>query len=312
MPSYEVSRSIVIDRSPQQVFDAIADYQTWTTWSPWLIAEPGCQVTVSSPPNAVGSSYAWEGRIVGAGRLEHQVLLPAEKIEDQLTFIKPFKSVCKTSFHFQPSGSGTRLTWKMNAAMPWFMFWMIPMLKTFIGMDYQRGLTMLKEWLETGTIQSKTNVIGIESIQPVRMAGVVGRSSVDEIGPAMEQTFASAEQKFSQLGLSTTGGKISVYTRFDIKKGTFDYISGFLVDQDLEIPPASELKIWSLPACQAFRVEHIGSYHHLGNGWSVANQLVRHQKLKQCKQGTFEIYRSTPPETAPSDLTTDIYLPLKN
>lgn len=312
MPAYEVARSVVIKKSPQQVFDAIADYRTWTTWSPWLIAEPDCRVTISADPSSVGSYYTWDGQIVGAGKLEHQTLVSGQKIVDQLTFVKPFKSVCQTRFDLEPTGSGTKLTWHMNATMPWFMFWMIPMLKTFIGMDYQRGLNMLKEWLETGTIQSKTNVIGIESIGAIRMAGIASQATVDDVGRSMENAFATARQKFSEAGLSTESGMISVYTRFDVKRGVFDYISGFLLADDAVVSTATGLSIWSLPAGRAFRVEHIGGYQHLGNGWSVANQLVRHQKLKQSKLGTFEIYRTTPPDTADVDLKTDIYLPLKS
>ncbi len=43
------------------------------------------------------------------------------------------------------------------------------------------------------------------------------------------------------------------------------------------------LSEWSAPASSAFRVEHIGSYDHCGNGWSVAQQHVRHKKIKLSK-----------------------------
>ena len=35
----------------------------------------------------------------------------------------------------------------MRGALPWFLFWMRPAMETFIGMDYERGLKMLKDWL---------------------------------------------------------------------------------------------------------------------------------------------------------------------
>jgi hypothetical protein len=59
-----------------------------------------------------------------------------------------------------------------------------------------------------------------------------------------------------------------------------------------------------------FRVEHIGAYKHLGNAWSIAKQVVRYKKMKQCRVGTYEIYRTVPP-TPEQELVTDIYLPLK-
>ena len=37
---------------------------------------------------------------------------------------------------------------------------MKPQMETFIGMDYERGLKMLKEWIETDKIESMTRVRG--------------------------------------------------------------------------------------------------------------------------------------------------------
>tara|TARA_Y100001934_G_C11997707_1_gene606188 strand:- start:85 stop:234 length:150 start_codon:yes stop_codon:yes gene_type:complete len=44
MAEFSVSQSIVVDKDPETVFDAVADFGTW---SPWLIAEPDAKVTVT-------------------------------------------------------------------------------------------------------------------------------------------------------------------------------------------------------------------------------------------------------------------------
>ena len=106
------------------------------------------------------------------------------------------------------------------------------------------------------------------------------------------------------------GSVLSVYLDFNMKTGTFDYIGGFEIPAGTSTA-SSGLSHWSLPACQAFHVEHTGSYENLGNAWSAANQIVRYRKLKQSKVGAFEIYRNNPETTDPADLKTDIYLPLK-
>ena len=311
MPKFQLARTAVINAPPGKVFQTIADYGTWTTWSPWLLADPEATVTVSQNSSSVGSTYHWTGTVTGEGELAHRTLQPNQLIEDNLTFIKPFKSLAKTSFQLRPEGQGTHVEWSMDSSLPWFLFWMIPMMKTFIGMDYQRGLNMLKDLIETGSIPSKTNVHGIEPVQSFRMAGVAASTSVDKVGAAMEQSFATAQATFKRLGVPMNGAMISVYTKFNVKAGVFDYISGYVIPKDVQVPANSGLTTWELPACNAFRVEHVGSYRHLGNGWSVANQLARHRKLKQSRAGTYEIYRTTPPETPEEELVTDIYLPLK-
>jgi DNA gyrase inhibitor GyrI len=199
----------------------------------------------------------------------------------------------------------------MHGSLPWFLFWMRPMMQTLVGMDYDRGLKMFKEWLETGAIQSQTHLKGQVPVGPLHVLGVRGACHIDQISSAMEGAFSKAHQLFKQQNLPTDGGMISVYHKFDIKSATFEFTCGFLVPQRL-LSEAGSLAQWSLPAGRAFCVEHIGSYLHLGNAWSVANQIVRAQKLKQCKLGTFEIYKSFPPATPEAECVTEIYLPLRS
>ncbi|HMO12505.1 MAG TPA: SRPBCC family protein [Pirellulaceae bacterium] len=311
MPAFSVAKNIVVNASADKVFATVADFGTWTSWSPWLIAEPEAKVVVSSNPSSIGSTYAWEGDVTGQGIIKHVKLEPGQLIEEELEFIKPFKSRAKIAFEFRPSSSGTEVIWTMESSLPWFLFWMIPMMKTFIGMDYRRGLNMLKDYIETGSIPSKTIVHGVEAISPLRMAGLAGACHVDNVGETLHTKYVEVERIFNRLGISTEGGMIAVYTRFQVKQQVFQYICGYVIPANENVPLDCGLTTWSLPACKAFRVEHIGSYRHLGNGWSVANQIARYRKLKQQRIGTFELYRTTPPTTPEAELATDIYLPLK-
>ncbi len=310
MPKFHVKRSISIDASPEKVFEIVSDYSTWTTWSPWLCAEPDAKVTVSKDPASVGSTYAWEGEITGAGEMEHLRLEPGQKIEDEIRFLKPFKSTSSVSFDIDDADGKTSLTWHMRGAMPWYMFWMVPMMETFIGMDYERGLKMLKEWIETGEIESKTNIRGVESIGPLRMLGVRKQCTFDNIGSSMESAFKDVAEKLAQHNIQVEGEGISVYHHMDAKARTFDYTSGFLVPDSIGEFPA-DFSTWSIPKVQALVTEHVGRYDHLGNAWSAANQHARYKKLKQSKAGAFEVYKNNCDSTPPAELRTVIYLPLK-
>jgi effector-binding domain-containing protein len=311
MPKYQITESIHIDASPQRVFEAVADYRTWTTWSPWLICEPEAKVTVSPDPSSVGSTYAWLGDLTGQGQMIHQKLEPYRAIEDELTFLKPFKSVCRIGFRIDPEFGGSKLTWTMNGSLPWFLFFMVSSMKTILSMDFRRGLLMLKDLLEKGSIPSQSTVHGVVTIPQIRMAGIADTALIHEIGPAMNQAIQTAKSEFARAGLSTSKPPVSVYTRFAIAKQTFDFIAGYEIGEGDRIDPNGPLKVWSTPSNKAFRIEHVGSYHHLGNPWAIANGICRHKKLKQRKEGTFEIYRNWPGEVPESELVTDIYLPLR-
>lgn len=310
MPKFHVHRSTVINDTPENVFAKVADFGTWTKWSPWLCAEPDAEVVVSEDSSSIGSVYSWKGEVVGQGEVEHRVLEPGTLIDEEIRFVKPFKSKSDVSFDFEPSGDGTKITWHMKGSMPWFLFWMIPQMEVFIGMDYERGLKMLKEWIETGTILSETNVRGVQSVGPLKMAGIRKTTSITDVAASMKDAYAEAEAAFCKGGLAIEEAGISVYHKFDMKAGTFDYTAGWIIPTSTETIPEG-LSRWSIPSVNALRVDHKGSYDNVGNGWSAAHQVARYKKLKQSRAGTFEIYRNDPGETAPADLQTEIYLPLK-
>ncbi len=310
MPKYQVVRAEVINVPSEQVFQTIADFKTWKTWSPWLICEPEAKVVVTDNSNSVGSNYEWTGKLTGQGKIQHRTLVENTLIEDDLNFIKPFKSYADIRFQIAEHAAGCKVIWTMDSSMPWFLFWMIPMMKTFLGMDFARGLRMLKEWLETGEITSKSTVHGVQEVEQFRIAGIANSCAVDDVGASMEASFAKARSEFKRLGIPLDGQMVSVYTKFGMKSGTFDYISGYIIPENVSIPSDSSLKVWKTTSTKAFHVAHVGSYEHLGNGWSIANAHVRGHKLKQCRGGTYEVYRTVPP-TPQSQLLTDIYLPLK-
>lgn len=308
MPRFRVSESTIIDAPPEKVFQMVSDFGTWTTWSPWLCAEPNAEVCVSDDPNSEGSVYAWRGEIVGQGEIEHQLLRPGQLIEDEIRFLKPFKSTSQVSFEFERVGDGTKITWNMNGSLPWFMFWMVSTMQTLIGMDYDRGLKMLKEYIETGSVASRTTIRGVETVGPIKMLGVRKTCTLDQIQSSMEDAISTTLRKLNAGNQPADGEKISVYHHFDMKSKVFDYTAGVIVPKETG---DAGLSSWEIPKSRALAVEHVGSYAHLGNAWSAAYQYARYKKLKQSKVGAFEIYKNDPDQTAPADLRTDVFLPLK-
>lgn len=79
-----------------------------------------------------------------------------------LHFFKPFKSKAQVMIEIKPiSDSQTEVTWHMDGKMPFFLFFLINSMKTMIGGDYGRGLKMREEYVETGSVKSKTEIVGV-------------------------------------------------------------------------------------------------------------------------------------------------------
>ncbi|QDU79823.1 Bacterial transcription activator, effector binding domain [Polystyrenella longa] len=309
MPKFHVTRSIEIDASPEKVFGVVSDFNTWPKWSPWLIAEPEAKVTISSESNSVGSTYAWDGDVTGAGELQWQKLDGPNYIESEIRFLRPMKSVSKVSFNIESVGSGSRIHWNMDGSLPWFLFWMVGMMNGWIGSDYDRGLKMLKEWIETGHINSRVIVHGKDIVESIRMVGVRRTCTFDKMMSVMEDAIVELHHKLETAGIRDHGLMMTVYHRFNMKKQETEFTIGYTIP-DSETAP-DDLDEWSTLATPAYYIEHIGSYEHLGNAWSTGQTHLRNKKLKASKTSPFEIYRNSPSETDEKDLVTDVYMPLK-
>ncbi|HBE65494.1 MAG TPA: transcriptional regulator [Rhodopirellula baltica] len=319
MPAFHIQRSQTIDADTRDVYDAVRDYSTWTRWSPWLQVDPDAEVTVSDPSNELGATYHWKGELVGEGSMTHRQLQAPKSlsanasVQADLAFVKPFKSQSKVEFEIEPvmtdGRPGSKITWHMRGKLPWFLFWMRSMMETFVGMDYERGLLMFKQFVETGEVLSKLEIKGVVS-EPDRMIiGQRGGCTMDDIGCHMAATLERVKSHYNADDERVHEWASLYHTTSDLRKRWFDYTAGYLADAGTPVPDGCVAD--TVPAGKFLLVRHIGEYAHLGNAWSGGIQYIRYKKLKMAKAIGCEVYRNDPETTETKDLITDVYIALK-
>jgi DNA gyrase inhibitor GyrI len=307
MPKFTVKKSILIDVSVEKAFEFVRDFHQWNHWSPWVIAEPDCELTYAED----GSSYAWNGKIIGSGQMEVLEELPANMIQYKLSFLKPWKSTSDVSILFTPKEEGVELTWTMNGSLPWFMFFLKSMMTALIGMDYDRGLNMLKDLLETGEVPSKLEFQGVVDFQGMQYVGIRNRCAMPDIGPTMEQDFGHMASWLQEQNTESSGKPFSIYHDWQLSKGITEFTCCIPVTNlSAKLPQGMLLK--ELPNCRAYQIKHTGPYRHLGNAWSAGIMHSRAKVFRQNRKApTFEIYESDPTTTPENDLVTVLHFPLK-
>lgn len=301
MPKFNVEKRITIDANEAKVRSAIQDFAQWETWSPWLCMEPEAKLAFEGSAATVGHAYEWTGDMVGAGRME-LAEIDGDTDKMDLTFLRPFKSTAKVELQTTAlTDTQTRVTWRMQSGLPFFMFFMVNTMKAMIGMDYERGLRLLKEYTETGAVTSRTEVLGIVDVAATDYIGVTADTKLANINTSMDTTMPRLmEQARGKTTQSYTG---SIYHNLDIKTQQCRYTAFAPV----KTPDATG----TIATCQALKLIHTGSYQHLGNAWNTAYTYQRHHKLKKNKQvDPFEHYINDPAEVAGKDLKTEIYLPV--
>ncbi|MBV6644521.1 MAG: SRPBCC family protein [Cyclobacteriaceae bacterium] len=307
MPKMHINKSININASADKIFKVLNDFNQWTSWSPWLIMDPSAKVTVASD----SKSYEWEGKRVGSGNMKILSEDGTKSIDYDLNFLKPWKSNAKVRFELKSEGDETKVSWLMDSSLPFFMFWMKKMMEGFVGMDYDRGLRMLKELVEDGKIHSKLEFRGNSSFSGFKYIGIKTSTSINNVGPQMEADFGKLGAFMKEHADIADQSAFSQYHKWDVVKDKVVYTSGVAVKSIPSDLPDGFVS-GEIPSSNVHTVRHVGKYDHLGNAWSTLYAMQRGKELK-LKKGVhpFEVYLNSPEEVDEKELITDINFAVK-
>ncbi len=229
---YYLERSTHIKASKDVVKALVEDFARWQSWSPWTIVEPDCEVVIEGEKGEIDHTMSWDGEIIGSGTNTLIEKSESELLYD-LRFIKPYKSKAKTGFKFEETNEGTKVTWSMDSSIPFFLFFMIKPMKAWIGMDYDRGLRMLKEMAEKGEVNATTINNGVVDIEGFSYVGIKRTVLMNDIGKYMQQDFDKIiEDVVISRGKSATNW-VSVYPEMSMKDNTMTYIAA-VSDEELK------------------------------------------------------------------------------
>jgi predicted transcriptional regulator YdeE/uncharacterized protein YndB with AHSA1/START domain len=305
MPAMNIDKSVIIAAPVQRVFNILNDFHYWSFWSPWLICEPESQVTVRKD----GKYYEWKGKRVGSGNMEIEREVTNQSIDLNLTFLKPWKSKAKVRFICVAEGENTNVHWTMESSLPFFMFWMKKMMEAFVGADYERGLQMLKEYVETGKVSSDLEFKGQSNYPGCKYIGIKTDTVIEDVGKEMESDFGQLQSFFSKKKIQPSSQAFSIYHKWDFVKRKVSYTAGIPVTE-IPVDLPGDFIQGEIPATKVYTLRHIGSYLHLGNAWTTLYTMQRNKEFKVKKDiHPFEVYISLPGEAGQP--ITDIHFPIK-
>ena len=307
MPKMHINKSTVIDAPVDKVYNTLNNFNNWSPWSPWLIQEPEAKVKVAGD----SKSYSWEGNRIGTGNMKVTSEKANESIDYDLNFLKPWKSSAKVRFEMKPKGEGTEVTWLMDSSLPVFMFWMKKMMVAYVGMDYERGLAMLKDYVEDGTVHSRLDFDGSSTFPGCTYIGIKTDCTKETIGTQMESDFGKIWDFIGSNKDLIAGNPFSIYHAWDMVKDKISYTSGVPVKSIPDNLPDGFVT-GEIPKTQVYTVKHTGPYAHLGNAWSTLYSMQRSKSFKMNKKiHPFETYANNPGEVPDNELITEVHFAIK-
>ena len=152
-PELRIERSIHIDAPVADVYRVVTDFQQFNAWSPWRDLDADATYEIGGTAGTVGSWFARKSAKpeVGNGKQTITSLDPNRSVTMRLEFDEQDPG---DGFFTLASGpNGTDVIWGytadlgVNPYLRYFSFF----ADRFFGPPYEKGLTRLKKYIETGS-----------------------------------------------------------------------------------------------------------------------------------------------------------------
>ena len=149
--------------------------------------------------------------------------------------------------------------------------------------------------------------IEVRSIRPRLYVGVRRIVKHDGIGPACAEILPRLAAWLAAKGSKPDGPPIVVYHSVNQATGDFDAQPAFFVSSP--ISGEGDITTGETAGGEALFTIHAGPYDKLGETWSqvFARAEAMHRRVTK---SSWEAYLNTPAEVPPSELRTEIYVPI--
>lgn len=151
--TYNVSRSITVNKPVSEVFNYLKFIKNQDEWSPWKKKDPNMKQEHIGTDGQVGFVAKWEGnKEVGTGEQEITGITENKSVNSQLRFYKPWKSQSDAYLTVKElDANSTKVVWGFSGVNkpPSNIFFLFFNMDKTVGKDFEEGLADLKRILES-------------------------------------------------------------------------------------------------------------------------------------------------------------------
>jgi effector-binding domain-containing protein len=288
--TYKVERTVFIKSNPSVIYSLTSNFEHWHLWVPWTREVDSSAVFVmTGEPAQVGTSWKWDGKVLGNGEMIASELIPGELVAYDLAFNKgQYKS--KGKIVIQNQGDSCLVSWidegdlgysPMNRYMGLFMGRMM-------GPDFEKGLAKLKivaeernSWpvIEDVIIPAQTVIMVTDSAGPSAYASVMGKAYTDLYG-------------FLKAGkLVQKGYPFATYLKWD--SVTMFSVMNICIPVEKAEKGKGRVQVRTIPEQHAVKAIYFGSYAKMEPAYrALAKYMKENGKIED--GGPSEIYISSP------------------
>lgn len=309
----EVSRSISVNASAENVFDEFNDLKKWQEWQYWnTLEKPGeMTLTYGGKTEGTGAWYSWDGKNTGKGKITITESVPDQSVASDIEFTG--SGTAKGLYTVEPEGEGTKATMNftfdngMNPIGRWFSLFM----KGEIEKAFDFGLARIKERAEakpkfkSDISETTTEVINFIGIPTGSLSTEDEKTMMEVMGKSYDQLGAD----IAKAKIQPAGPAFCLVTKWDEAAKQTEMICAFPVAADAKVP--AKYKIQQVPAGKAVKAVHKGDYAGLVNAHMEINEYIMSKNLSMAGN-PWESYVVDPMmEKDTAKWVTEIYYPIQ-
>lgn len=150
---YSITAEQLIHQSQTDIFNYIVYLKNQDNYSKWIQMDPNVRKSTSGTDATVGFISSWDSddKNVGQGAQEIMKITTPSRVDYEIRFIRPFKSVCASHMSVTPvDTTSAQVAWSFSGSMPYPMniLLLTGFMQKTIKSDLSVGLGNLKTILE--------------------------------------------------------------------------------------------------------------------------------------------------------------------
>jgi len=306
--SYKIEKSTFIKAGPGVIYGLTSNFQQWHLWEPWTEDTDSTAVfEMTGEAAKVGTSWKWEGKVLGNGEMTTTELVPGQLVAYDLALDKgKFRS--KGRFMIEKEGDSCKVSWIDEGDLGYnpISRYMGLFMGRMIGPDFEKGLAKLRTVAESRADWPK--------IEETMMAGQTTLTIRDSAGPqtysmVMGRAYGELMSFAKGKKLNVTGPPFSIGIKWDSVTMNATMDIGIPVEKAERA--SGRIRVQDFPGQKAVMAYYFGAYDKIGRTYNILEQYIKENK-KDIAGAPWEIYISDPmTEKDTAKWETHIVFPVK-
>jgi effector-binding domain-containing protein len=306
--TFEVNRSITINRSAAQVYAQLQDFKAWEKWSPWLERDPSIINIYSEQTAGEGAKVKWTSENSGSGAMVIKntevdtLILINLSINDFAEF--------ESKFVLSEDKGITTVRWSDSGKMGYLGRWLNLFAESMMGSDLSKGLSNLKQYVEQLPKITNFKLAPIEMTEtnPIKVYSLLDSCAPQEVSKKLTELYGALLPFLQKNNMESLGAPMAIYYTYTADKVILE---AAIPVAENKVKPEGKILARTLPSTTCISASIFGDYKYLLQGFTRMIDSINAYGYEFVGP-QFDLYITDPTTVkSPLEIETKMFFPVK-